>query len=189
MLERILDWIVGFGKLQIGFWLLIYTVIIMLLKNKILSLTKSGLDKRIQLTDCEIDLDESGSYPKLSVTQRFANTSEFPLKLCKVEISVEADSRELDKFVYNPPNSTLDFDGGRKITVSETPFRPLNLNCGITCKTTKLNQVIQNYHGKDIKIDVDGIIEFSTVRITKISKRVLKSKHITLKPKQYLVVS
>ena len=169
--------------------LLVYTVIIMILKNKLLSLTKSGLDKRVQFTDCEIDLDESGSYPKLSVTQRFANTSELHLKLCKVEISVEADDRELDKFVYNPPNSTLDFDGGRRITVSETPFHPLNLNCWITCKTTKLSQVIQNYHGKDIRIDVDGIIELSTVRTTKISKCVLKSKHITLKPKPYRGVS
>ena len=133
---------------------------------------KSGLEKKVQLTDCEINLEEKEKYPKLLITQRFVNMADSPLELSRVEMRARVDDIEIDKFVYNPNNI---LDCGKKIQVSDMP--PLNLGCWIKFKTTKISQVIPDYHGKMVEIVVEGYIEFAVGSVI-IHKRVKEREEI-----------
>lgn len=142
-----------------------------------------GMEKKVQLTGCEITSDDKEKDPKLSITQRFVNMNESSLKLSKVEMLVKADGKELDEFVYNSSGPTLHLEV-RKIMVSDMP--PLNWNCWLSCETTKLSQAIPDYHGKEIEIEVNGIIEFEAGTV-KINKTIDEKKKILFKVKPYQV--
>jgi len=144
-----------------------------------------GMEKKVQLTGCEITSDDKEKDPKLSITQRFVNMNESSLNLSKVEVFVKADGKELDEFVYNSSGPTRHLEV-RKIVVSDMP--PLNLNCWLSCETTKLSQVIPDYHGKEIEIEVNGIIEFEAGTV-KINKTIDGKKKIPFKTKLYQVFS
>jgi len=133
--------------------------------------------------------DGSRDNPKITMIQRFANMSELQLKLSKVELRMKDKDGdiEIDTFVYDPPSHTMDF--GSKIKASEDGvFSPLNLDCWINCETTKLRQVIPDYPGKVIKIDVYGKIQF-VVGTTKIDKVIEAEKSIKFKSKREQIVS
>jgi len=144
------------------------------------------LVKKFQLgfARCEIETDESGDNPKLLITQRFFNIFVESLKLSKVEIMLKANGIELDEFVYNPPSRVQQL--GNKIKTSSTKdlFPEPNLECWIRFETTKLSQVIPDYHGNEIRIDVEGVIEF-TRGTAKISKEIVDGRSVKFKPKPY----
>ena len=144
-----------------------------------------GMEKKVQLTGCEITSDDKEKDPKLSITQRFVNMNESSLKLSKVEMLVKADGKELDEFVYNSSGPTLHLEVG-KIMVSDMPS--LNLNCWLSCETTKLSQAIPDYHGKEIEIAVNGIIEFEAGTV-KINKTIDGKKKIPFNAIPYRVIS
>lgn len=144
-----------------------------------------GMEEKVKFTGCEITSDDEENYPKLSITQRFVNMNEISLKLSKVEMLVKADGKELDEFVYNSSGSTLHLEVG-KIMVSDIP--PLNLNCWLSCETTKLSQAIPDYHGKEIEIEVNGIIEFEAGTV-KINKTIDGKKKIPFNAIPYRVIS
>jgi len=162
----------------------------MFITSKLQSWIQSGLEKRVQLfPDCEIITDDSTDNPKITMIQRFANMSELQLKLSKVELRMKDKDGdiEIDTFIYDPPIHTMDF--GSKIEASEDGvFSPLNLNCWIKCETTKLSQVIPDYPGKEIEIDVCGKIQFAT-KTTKKDKVIEAEESITFKSKRERIVS
>lgn len=150
---------------------------------------KKLLDKKIPLTGFEIETDESGDNPKVLITQRFANMFDEPIKLSKVDIMVKAgikDKKELDEFFYSPPNRVQHLGDKIKTSSSNEFFPALEPKCWIRFETTKLSQVISDYHGKEIRIDVveGGIIEF-TRGIAKISKEIVDGRSVKFKRKPY----
>jgi len=122
------------------------------------------------------------------MTHKFANMTDDHdpyLNLSRVDLVMIADGRELDTFFCN---SARDAQFGDKITVSENGvFSPLNLNCWIKCETTKLSQVIPDYPGKEIEIDVHGKIQF-VVGTTKIDKVIEAEESIKFKSKRERIV-
>jgi|GEM_PF-3058644 len=137
---------------------------------------------------CEFETDESVDNPKVLITQGFLNIFVEQLKLSNVEIIVKANGIELDEFSYSPPNRVQQL--GDKIKTSSTKdiFSKTRLNCWIRFETTKLRQVIPDYHGKVIKIDVHGKIQFAT-GTSKIDKAIEETKSITFKSKRERIVS
>lgn len=171
---------IEFLKNQYVFLIAIYEVMVLGLLGKLRSLTKRGLGKRVNLGDLEITLkDEKIGNPKILLTQKLANASDLHLKVSKVAILLKANGKEIDRFYYKPSENVLD---GEKISFSNTNLviDPLDLNWSLQCKSKELIEAMPDYHGREIIILVNGVIELST-KTTKIEKPIKGSKTIPVK--------
>ncbi len=153
------------------FVIAIYEVVQLTLIGKLLSLTKSGLDKRTQLTGIEkitaTVIKSQPPYPHITIRQIFRNGSEVRLRISKVDAILKANDRDLDRIQYTPDFPTT--YGNQFKTKKGTVVPPNDLDYWIKFETTKLNQCIPNYKDQDIKITIGGVIEFAT-RTTKVER-------------------
>ena len=175
-----------FLRTQYVFWIIVYEVMILGLKNKLQSLTKRGLEKRVQLrhNDIKITLEDGKSDdPKISITQKLANASDLRLRVSKVEILLKSDNKEIDKFYYRPPESVLDYGAKIKFSTTDPVIEPLDLNWLVHCESSKLSQAMPNCHGKEIMVSVNGIIELST-KTTKIEKTIKRNETLVIEAKR-----
>ena len=173
---------IEFLKNQRVFLIAIYEVMVLGLLGKLRSLTRRGLEKRVQhLGDTEITLkDEKTGDPKILITQKLANATDLHLKISKVEILLKSNGEEIDRFHYKPPEYVLEY--GEKISFSNANpvIDPLDLNWLMQCESRRLGQMMPDYHGKEIMILVNGVIELST-KTTRIEKPIKGSKTIPAK--------
>ena len=179
-LKILMNYLLEILRIQYVFLIVVYEVIILVSKNKLLSLTKKGLEKRVQFREFEVKQRIRDDYPLITVIQHLANASEFQLKVSRIQLVLQHDSMEIDKFSYNPPNDVLDYEETKKITFSD--MRPLKLDCDIRCDTTKLRQTILDYRHRDITMTLKGIIELKT-KTTKIVQKV--DKRVEIKAKKW----
>ena len=139
--------------------------------NDLIAFHESDLKKKVQLTDCDIKLHYKEGNPKLTITQNFINMSYDKLLLKSLFLYVVADGVEIDKIVYDSENATSDM--GKKIFISDLP--PYDINCWITCETTRLPRSISNNYEEKMKIDIDGAICFY-IQSGKVTKKVKETK-------------
>jgi hypothetical protein len=147
--------------------------------NDLIRFHESDLKKKVQLTDCNIKLHYQEGNQKLTITQNLINMSSDKLVLKSLFLYVKVDGAEIDKIVYDYENAISDL--GKKIFVSDLP--PYEINCCITCETTKLLGVMSNYHGEKMRIDVDGEICFF-VQSGKVTKKVKEMKEFEFGTKE-----
>ena len=147
--------------------------------NDLIAFHESDLKKKVQLTDCDIKLHYKEENPKLTITQNLINMSYDKVALKSLFLYVVADGVEIDKIVYDSENATLDL--GKKIFVSDLP--PYEINCWITCETTKLLGVMSNYHREKMRIEVDGEICFF-VQSGMVTKKIKKTKDLEIGTKE-----
>ena len=139
--------------------------------NDLITFHESDLKKKVQLTDCNIKLHYKEGNLKLTITQNLINMSYDKLVLKSLVLYVNVDGTEIDKIVYDSENATSDM--GKKIFVSDLP--PYDINCWITCETTRLPRSIPNNYEEKMKIDIDGAICFY-IQSGEVTKKIKKSK-------------
>jgi hypothetical protein len=173
---------IEFLKNQYVFLIAIYEVMVLGLLGKLRSLTKRGLEKRVQhLGDLEITLkDGEIGNPKILITQKLANASDIHLKVSKVEILLKANDKEIDRFYYKPPEHVLEYGEGISFSNTDPVINSLNLNWLMQCESKELRDMMPEYHGKEIMILVNGLIELST-KTTRIEKPIKGGKMIPVK--------
>ena len=172
---------IEFLKNQYELLIAIYGVVVLWLLGKLRSLTKRGLGKRVRLGDLEITLkDEEIGNPKILITQKLANASDIYLKVSKVEILLKANDKEIDRFYYKPPEHVLEYGEGISFSNTDPVINSLNLNWLMQCESKELIEAMPDYHGKEIMILVNGVIELST-KTTRIEKPIKGGKMIPVK--------
>jgi hypothetical protein len=182
MLEKGIDWIIGSLKSHIIFVILIFEVIRIVFIGKLRSLTKSGLEKRVQLS--EIEKDDVGMnggstppYPYIRIKQIIRNGSEVCLRISRVDIDLTVNKMQLEGI------HRTDLPAAWIKTKSKTAVIPPNdLDYWITYATTKLKQVIPDFKEHLLKIEASGEIELQS-RTTKIKRKV--GGEITIEPREW----
>ena len=147
--------------------------------NDSIARLESNLNKKVQLTDCDIKLHYQEGNPKLTITEKLINMSSDDLVLKSLFLYVKGDGVEIDKIVYDYENAN--FDLGKKIFLSD--LSSFNKDCWITCETTKLLGVMSNYQGEKVKIEVDGEICFY-VQSGKVTKKITKAEDLEIGTKE-----
>ena len=178
MIEKIVEWVVGFGKFQIGFWLLIYEVIIYMVKGKLLPFLRFGLEKRIQIQhDLEFKATHNkGEEPKIKIYQRCANISDFHVEIIRLEAVCRSYTEEIiEQFSYNASN-VLFKDKHKLFFPKDIP--PLNLANTIEywiIGADKFAIADPNYRNHAFPMTVEYAIDFRTrsTTITKTDKKII----------------
>jgi len=156
----------------------------MTLMGKLVSLTKSGLEKRVELSNITkgyVGMFEATtpSYPEIKIQQFIRNGSEVHLKLSRIDVTLKVNDRDLDRIEY-----TSDLETRHGLITKDMNIPPHELNFLIEYETTRLNQVISDFKEQSfLKIDTSGKIELQS-RTTKIQKDV--RGEITIKPSEWV---
>jgi len=178
----IIEKILAFLKTQYLFWIVVYEVVIMVLYGKLVSLTKSGLEKRVQLS--EIEKEDVGmhggspsSYPFIRIKQIIRNGSEVPLRIIRVDVALTVNKMKLDTI------QSSNFPANWITTKDKTNLVPPNdLDFWITYATTRLKQTIPDFNNNNLIIEASGKIELRS-RTTRIEKDV--KGEIEIEPKEW----
>ena len=176
-LGLLIKYLLDFLRVQYLFWIAVYEVIIFGLKNKLLSLTKKGLNKRVQLRDeLEIKLRREGGERQVRIKQRFANASEFHLRVTMIEAILRVKGGEVvDQFSYKASDSI--FKDEHKLYFPKD-IAPLNLDNEMEYRISG-----QKLDPKKPSMDFTQVINFSSTRATTITKAV--DKTVIIRPEDW----
>ena len=164
----------------------IIEVVKMSIKSKIQSTIRSGLEKRVQVSNLqkgEVGIEERTPppFPYIILRQYIRNGSEVPLKISKIDINLNVNATFLDRIEYSSDTKT-----NHGIIIERNMsfnILPHDLDFLRKYETTRLNQVISDFKNYFLRIKASGRIELQSPWGVKLQKDV--GGEITIEPREW----